>query len=126
MISRDTERYGELSEKDVCDIYEIFKPHEKCPDPRVVLLEGDPGIGKTVCCKKIAFDWSKDKTGEPFPRFKILIKLKCRDINPRALIAADILKEAIADQRATRAEKCIVRLHPGSTVPSPSRLGWDG
>ena len=98
MISRDTERYGELREKDVCDIYEIFKPHEKCSDPRVVLLEGDPGIGKTVCCKKIAFDWSKDKTVEPFPRFKILIKLKCRDINPRALIAADILKEAIADQ----------------------------
>jgi len=37
---------------------DIFKPHEECPQPRTVLIEGDPGIGKTTYCNKLAYDWA--------------------------------------------------------------------
>ena len=97
MVNRETER-SHCQGEDICGMYKIFEPHEKCTDPRVVLLEGEPGIGKTVFCQKIATDWSEGKTSEPFPSFKILLKLKCRDIESSAAIDADTLKKSIADQ----------------------------
>ena len=97
MVNRETERSHRQGE-DICGMYKIFEPHEKCTDPRVVLLEGEPGIGKTVFCQKIATDWSEGKTSEPFPSFKILLKLKCRDLESSTAIDADTLKKSIADQ----------------------------
>ena len=97
MVDRETERFHSLGE-DIRGMYEIFEPHKNCTDPRVILLEGEPGIGKTVYCQKIATDWSEGKTGESFPSFKILLKLKCRDIESSTAINADTLKKSIAEQ----------------------------
>ena len=65
----------------------IFKPHEECSQPRTVLIEGKPGIGKTTYCRKIAYDWAKGKlwtTEKPcstsFPRFETVLFLSCRDM----------------------------------------------
>ena len=75
----------------------IFKPHEECPQPRTVLIEGEPGMGKTTYCKKLVYDWA---TGKPvaddcFPKFETVLLLKCRDIE------SDIW-EAIDDQLLPR------------------------
>ena len=65
---------------------DIFKPHKECADPRTVLIEGKPGIGKTTFCNKLAYDWATKKQGEEnpsgslFPNFQLVLLLKCREI----------------------------------------------
>ena len=79
---------------------DIFKPHEECPQPRTVLIEGDPGIGKTTYCNKLAYDWAtkeleqgeQTSSGGSFPKFKVVLSLKCRDIK------SDV-SDAIEEQR---------------------------
>ena len=84
-------------------MYEIFKQQEECENPKVVLIEGSPGMGKTTFCLKLSLDWSNGKTKEPFPSFQLLLLLKCREMK-----TADI-QNAIVDQllprQATEAEK---------------------
>ena len=76
---------------------EIFNQHEECEEPRVVLIEGKPGMGKTTCCKKVVFDWATGKhaTGNCFTNFVIVLLIKCRDVQSG-------LWEAIEDQLLPR------------------------
>ena len=83
-------RKGSLTEK-VVDMSGIFQPHENCPNPRIVLIEGDPGMGKTTYCNKLAFDWATSKAGKDFLTFKLVLLLRCCDINSN-------LRDAIATQ----------------------------
>ena len=73
---------------------DVFAPHKECDKPRVVLIEGQPGMGKTTYCQKLAYDWSV--AGIPpeasFPKVEILLLLKCRDMK-----TANI-EEAVNDQ----------------------------
>ena len=75
----------------------IFKPHEECPQPRTVLIEGKPGMGKTTYCKKMVYDWAtgKQEAEDCFPRFQTVLLLKCRDMKSD-------LWEAIEDQLLPR------------------------
>ena len=82
---------------EIVNMSAIFKPHEECPQPRTVLIEGKPGMGKTTYCKKLVYDWA---TGKPvaddcFPKFQTVLLLRCRDIK------SDIW-EAIDDQLLPR------------------------
>ena len=95
MIGRKKTRGTATDE--IVNMSAIFKPHEECPQPRTVLIEGEPGIGKTTYCKKLVYDWA---TGKPvaddcFPKFETVQLLKCRDIK------SDIW-EAIDDQLLPR------------------------
>ena len=66
----------------VVDMFLIFQSHEECSKPRRVLIEGQPGMGKTTYCHKINYDWAKKrKCGESFPDVILVLLLKCRDIN---------------------------------------------
>ena len=72
-----------LTEEEV-HIYEIFKPAgEGEKGARMVLVEGNPGIGKTTFCLKIARDWAKKLVPVEFhfPMFELLFLLKCCDIH---------------------------------------------
>ena len=40
---------------------ELFLPNKDTKDPRRILIVGRPGIGKSLLCKKISRDWSKDE-----------------------------------------------------------------
>ena len=95
MIGRKKTRGTATDE--IVNMSAIFKPHEECPQPRTVLIEGKPGMGKTTYCKKLVCDWA---TGKPvaddcFPKFEAVLLLKCRDIK------LDIW-EAIDDQLLPR------------------------
>ena len=72
----------------------IFKAHTDCQTPRAVLIEGDPGMGKTTYCQKLAYDWAtkQDEWDESFPETDVLLLLRCRDIKSSSV------KEAIDDQ----------------------------
>ena len=84
IVSRKKER-GTKTNKTLT-VNDIFKPHEECADPRTVLIEGKPGIGKTTFCNKLAYDWATKKQGEEnpsgslFPNFQLVLLLKCREI----------------------------------------------
>ncbi|XP_078358279.1 uncharacterized protein LOC144643036 [Oculina patagonica] len=82
----------------------IFKPHEECLQPRTVLIEGKPGMGKTTYCKKLVYDWAtgKQEAEDGFPRFETVLLLRCRDMNSD-------LWDAIDDQLLPRDVKEDVR-----------------
>ena len=96
MVSRKKTRGTATS--NIAKMSAIFQPHEECPKPRTVLIEGKPGMGKTTYCSKVAYDWAtkKSEAGDYFPEVKVvLLLLKCHDID------AD-LWEAIHDQLLPR------------------------
>ena len=43
---------------DITNMTAIFKAHVECQRPRTVLIEGDPGMGKSTYCQKLAYDWA--------------------------------------------------------------------
>ena len=60
----------------------VFKPHKDCSKPRTVLIEGEPGMGKTTYCQKMACDWANDlEIDVSFPNFKLLLFLRCCDVS---------------------------------------------
>ena len=94
MVSREKKARA-TAEQRVVETTEIFKPHEECKQPRKVLIEGKPGMGKTTYCNKVAYDWAINikNEGDCFPEFEMVLLLKCRDVE----IGSD-LWAAIDDQ----------------------------
>ena len=91
IVSKEKTR-GVLTD-DITDMTAIFKPHVECQSSRTVLIEGDPGMGKSTYCQKLAYDWAtKQKDfNTSFPDIDVLLLLKCHEIR------SDIW-EAIDDQ----------------------------
>ena len=81
---------GKVTKK-IVEMSAIFQPHEECTSPRIILIEGDPGMGKTTYCNKLAFDWATGKAGGHFLGFKLVLLMRCCDINSN-------LEDAIATQ----------------------------
>ena len=81
MVSREKKARA-TAEQRVVETNEIFKPHEECKQPRKVLIEGNPGMGKTTYCNKVAYDWAINikNEGDCFPEFEMVLLLKCRDV----------------------------------------------
>ena len=71
-----------VSGNDEVNVTEIFKTLEKGKDV-MALVEGSPGIGKTTFCLKLAYDCTHGKipTECSFPKFEVVLLLKCRDID---------------------------------------------
>ena len=69
---------------------------------RMVLVEGSPGIGKTTFCLKIANDWARRAIPKKhdFPVFKLMLLLKCRDMDRDVMQAIDdqLLPEDITEK----------------------------
>ena len=90
--------------KDPVKMTDVFKPCKKSEcrceckcgreKPRVVLIEGPPGMGKTTYCQKLAYDWSVGDiaTESSFPEVDMLLRLACRDIKTAKI------EDAIEDQ----------------------------
>ena len=95
MVSRKKTRG--TATNDIVKMSGIFKPHEECPHPRTVLIEGKPGMGKTTYCKKLVYDWAtgKQEAEDCFPSFELVLLLRCRDMKSD-------LWEAIDDQLLPR------------------------
>ena len=81
VVSREKKARATAKQR-VVETTEIFNPHEECKQPRKVLIEGMPGMGKTTYCNKVAYDWAINlkKEGDCFPEFEMVLLLKCRDV----------------------------------------------
>ena len=100
IVSKEKTR-GVLTD-DITNITAIFKAHVECQRPRTVLTEGDPGMGKSTYCQKLAYDWAtKQKKLDPsFPDIDVLLLLKCHEVKSSIWKAIDdqILPAEIDDQ----------------------------
>ena len=87
---------------EITNMTAIFKAHAECQSPRTVLIEGDPGMGKTTYCQKLAYDWAtkQDEWDPSFPDFEVLLLLKCNEFQTSIWEAIDdqILPEEMEDQ----------------------------
>jgi len=87
---------------EITNMTAIFKAHAKCQSPRTVLIEGDPGMGKTTYSQKLAYDWAtkQDEWDPSFPDIEVLLLLKCNELQTSIWEAIDdqILPEEMEDQ----------------------------
>ena len=105
IVSRRKER-SKLTHSTV-NMTEIFKSHPECHNPRVVLIEGNPGMGKTTYCQKLAYDWSVEEipSDASFPEVKILLLLKCRDMHMKTANIEEAIDDQLLPQDAGKKEK---------------------
>ncbi|XP_044176468.1 uncharacterized protein LOC114974647 [Acropora millepora] len=85
---------GIVTTRKVTNMTGIFTPHECSKEPLIVLIEGEPGMGKTTYCQKLVFDWASKQCrdwDETFPRIDVLLFLRCRGIKSS-------IRDAIEDQ----------------------------
>ena len=87
----------------------IFKPHAECQRPRTVLIEGDPGMGKTTYCQKLAHDWAtkQEKWDPSFPEIEVLLLLKCHEIKSDIWEAID--DQILPEEMDTQAKECFFK-----------------
>ena len=102
IVNREKTR-GTLTDDEITNMTAIFRPHPKCQKPRKVLIEGDPGMGKTTYSQKLAYDWAnkQNEWDASFPEIEVLLLLRCNDIKSSIWEAIDeqILSEDI-DEKA--------------------------
>ena len=86
---------------------DVFTPHAECENPIVVLVEGNPGIGKTTYCQKLAHDWSLSRIPSDswFPKVEILLLLKCRDMNVGIAYILEAIDDQLLPKDVERSEK---------------------
>ena len=84
---------GTLTDDEITNMTAIFRPHPDCPKPRILLIEGEPGMGKTTYSQKLAYDWAnkRDEWDTSFPSIEVLLLLRCSDVKSG-------IWEAIEDQ----------------------------
>ena len=92
---------------DNVNMTDVFTPHAECENPRVVLVEGNPAIGKTAFCQKLAHDWSRNRIPEDssFPKVEILLLLKCRDVNVGMAKIQEAIDNQLLPEDVDRSEK---------------------
>ena len=81
---------GELTDE-ITNMTAIFRPHPDCQKPRILLIEGEPGMGKTTYSQKLAYDWAneQDEWDASFPSIEVLLLLRCNDIKSSIWQAID-------------------------------------
>ena len=82
---------GKLTDDEITNMTAIFRPHPDCQKPRILLIEGEPGMGKTTYSQKLAYDWAteQDEWDESFPSIEVLLLLRCNDIKSSIWQAID-------------------------------------
>ena len=101
IVNREKTR-GTLTDDEITNMTAIFRPHRTCQKPRKVLIEGDPGMGKTTYLQKLAYDWAnkQNEWDASFPEIEVLLLLRCNDIKSSIWEAIDdqILSEDIDEK----------------------------
>ena len=93
---------GTLTDDEITNMTAIFSPHPDCQKPRILLIEGEPGMGKTTYSQKLAYDWAnkQDEWDTSFPSIEVLLLLRCNDVKSGIWEAIDdqLLPDDIDEQ----------------------------
>ena len=106
-VKRDTlgghEKFHKMSDtsRATKEIEEILAPLEKSKESAFVLIEGAPGIGKTVLLKEIAYKWANN---ELLQKFEFVLLVYLRDPSLQRIISVDDLLQLFCkgDKNATQ------------------------
>ena len=78
-VERETSGWKKTNE--IVELPDMFdKDKESRPNPRIILIEGSPGTGKTTLSLKLAYDWATGKMPSKFPEVELVLLIKCRDM----------------------------------------------
>ena len=65
----------------IVELPDIFDEDEESgSSPKIILIEGSPGTGKTTLSLKLAYDWATGKMPNKFPEVELVLLIKCRDM----------------------------------------------
>ena len=95
--------------RDITNMSAIFKARPDCQRPRTVLVEGDPGVGKTTYCQKLAYDWAtkQDDRHPSFPKIEVLLLLKCHEMKSDIWKAID--DQVLPEEMDNEAKECFFK-----------------
>ncbi|ELU01609.1 hypothetical protein CAPTEDRAFT_213912 [Capitella teleta] len=85
-------------EKTKIDIDQLFAPNEDEEPPKRVLVEGDPGIGKSTLCHKLAYEWSQNSCSDQCGghSFDLVIYLHAEHLQSQQTIEAAIMTHLLS------------------------------
>ena len=89
---------------------DIFKIEQNKVCPRRILVNGNPGVGKSTLLCKLAHDWAVENSDSPLKDVKLLIHLSLRDLQITAMIGDQVRKQLLSkDSHLSRdqIETCI-------------------
>ena len=69
-----------VTSKEVTSMTRIFTARKGCKKPLIVLIEGEPGMGKTTLCQRLVYDWASKQCHEwdkSFPSIDVLLLFRC-------------------------------------------------
>ena len=106
-VKRDTlsgyEKFYKMSDTSgtIKEIEEILAPLEKGKESAFILIEGAPGIGKTVLLKQIAYKWANN---ELLQKFEFVLLVYLRDPSSQRIVSVDDLLQLFCkgDKNATQ------------------------
>ena len=79
VVKREKPRW--IKTKRNVELSDIFHEDEESESsPRIILIEGSPGTGKTTLSLKLAYDWATGKMPNKFPEVELVLLIKCRDM----------------------------------------------
>ena len=63
----------------IVEPFDMFDEDEES-NPRIILIEGSPGTGKTTLSLNLAYDWAMGQMPDKFPEVELVLLIKCRDM----------------------------------------------
>ena len=84
------------------ELTEILAPLEQTKDPQFILIEGAPGIGKSVLLKEIAYRWGNKQL---LKTFKLVLLVPLRDPTVRQVVSVSDLLLLFCNREHTRAKQ---------------------
>ena len=73
------EKRGWEKTKKIVEPSDMFDEDEQS-NPRIILIEGSPGTGKTTLSLKLAHDWAMGQMPDKFPEVELVLLIKCWDM----------------------------------------------
>ncbi|XP_065898548.1 uncharacterized protein [Dysidea avara] len=109
--------------KDIADIFESFVTRDgSVKDPNLILIEGAPGIGKTVLAKEIAFQWTNNKL---LSSKKLLFLIFLRECNVNRIVSIEGFVQYAVKSSTSEMVTCVAK-HLSQTNGEDLAIVFDG
>ena len=89
-------------------IHKIFLPKDNSEVPKHILIEGAPGIGKTVLAREIAYQWA---IGEILEKYKLVFLLYLRDPKLHKVNSVNEILELFTSDNSHDLQNYVMKSH---------------